>query len=68
VFAVGCPVCNKLVVLALGFSGAMTYFTPLQPILGVGALVLTLAVLRRRIAELSGRLRRGPDLVSPATR
>ena len=26
VFAVGCPVCNKLVVLALGAGGAMTYF------------------------------------------
>ena len=54
VFAVGCPVCNKLVVLALGFSGALTYFAPVQPILGVAALVLTLALLRRRIAGLSG--------------
>jgi hypothetical protein len=32
--AVGCPVCNKLVVLALGTSGAMTYFEPVQPWLG----------------------------------
>jgi hypothetical protein len=54
VFAVGCPVCNKLVVMALGFSGALTYFAPLQPILGVAAVVLILAVLRRRIAGLSG--------------
>lgn len=27
-FAVGCPVCNKLVLLALGYSGAMTWFAP----------------------------------------
>lgn len=35
VFAVGCPVCNKLVLLLLGSSGAMTWFAPLQPALAV---------------------------------
>jgi hypothetical protein len=35
VFAVGCPVCNKLVVLALGAGGALTYFGPVQPVLGL---------------------------------
>lgn len=40
-FAVGCPVCNKLALLALGYSGAITWFTPLQPFLAVGALILT---------------------------
>lgn len=40
-FAVGCPVCNKLALLALGYSGAITWFTPLQPFLAIGALVLT---------------------------
>ena len=38
--AVGCPVCNKLVVLALGFGGAMRWFAPVQPLLGVASLVL----------------------------
>jgi hypothetical protein len=52
-FAIGCPVCNKLVVMALGFSGALTYFAPLQPILGTAALVLTPAVPRHRVASLS---------------
>lgn len=33
--AVGCPVCNKLVVLALGASGALAYFEPIQPLLGL---------------------------------
>ncbi len=34
-FAVGCPVCNKLALLALGYSGALQYFAPVQPFLGV---------------------------------
>ena len=38
--AVGCPVCNKLVVLALGTSGALTYFEPAQPWLGGLSVVL----------------------------
>lgn len=40
-FAVGCPVCNKIALLALGYSGAITWFTPLQPVLAIGALALT---------------------------
>lgn len=40
-FAVGCPVCNKLAILALGYSGAITWFAPIQPLLAVGALLLT---------------------------
>jgi hypothetical protein len=38
--AVGCPLCNKVVVLLLGASGAMTYFEPIQPLLGLGAMAL----------------------------
>jgi hypothetical protein len=49
VFAVGCPVCNKLVVLALGASGALTYFAPLQPLLGLFTLGLLLYALRARL-------------------
>lgn len=40
-FAVGCPVCNKLALVALGYSGAITWFAPIQPVLAVGALLLT---------------------------
>lgn len=32
-FAVGCPVCNKLALVALGYSGALQYFAPIQPYL-----------------------------------
>lgn len=40
-FAVGCPVCNKIALVALGYSGAITWFAPVQPILAIGALLLT---------------------------
>ena len=50
VFAVGCPVCNKLVVLALGAGGALTYFAPVQPILGLLSVGLLLYALRARLA------------------
>lgn len=39
-FAVGCPVCNKLVLIALGSAGALTWFEPIQPILQVAAVAL----------------------------
>ncbi len=47
--AVGCPTCNKLVVLALGTSGAVTWFAPIQPVLAVGSLVLLGFALRARL-------------------
>ena len=49
VFAVGCPVCNKLVVLALGAGGAMTYFAPIQPVLGFLSVGLLVYALRARL-------------------
>ncbi|WP_114906917.1 hypothetical protein [Ornithinimicrobium murale] len=48
-FAVGCPVCNKLALIALGYSGAITWFAPLQPVLALAALVLTAAALLWRL-------------------
>lgn len=65
-FAIGCPVCNKLVVAALGVSGALTYFEPIQPVLGALAVVVPLLVLRWRLATYA----RGcavPALSAPAT-
>lgn len=38
--AVGCPICNKVVVLLLGIGGALDYFQPLQPVLGGVSVVL----------------------------
>ncbi|GAC57858.1 hypothetical protein GOHSU_26_00150 [Gordonia hirsuta DSM 44140 = NBRC 16056] len=48
-FAVGCPVCNKLALLALGYSGALTWFAPVQPVLGALGLVLLWAALAVRL-------------------
>lgn len=48
-FAVGCPICNKVVVVALGTSGALTWFAPVQPYLGVIALGLLAWSLRVRL-------------------
>lgn len=54
-FAVGCPVCNKLAVLALGWSGALTYFAPLQPLLGVASVALLATTLAARLRPLLRR-------------
>lgn len=48
-FAVGCPVCNKIALLALGYSGAITWFAPLQPVLAVLGLALVTAALIGRL-------------------
>ena len=48
VFAVGCPICNKLVVLALGVNGALTWFAPVQPLLALGSLTLLAYAVRAR--------------------
>ena len=38
--AIGCPICNKLVVLTLGINGALRWFEPIQPLLGIASLAL----------------------------
>jgi hypothetical protein len=48
-FAIGCPVCNKVVVVALGTSGALTWFEPVQPWLGVISLGLLAVAVRSRL-------------------
>lgn len=47
-FAVGCPVCNKLVLVALGSSGAMTWFAPAQPLLAAASVAGLAWALRGR--------------------
>ncbi|WP_300345796.1 hypothetical protein [Nesterenkonia sp.] len=60
-FAVGCPVCNKLALLALGYSGAITWFTPVQPFLATAAILLSGLAL---IIRLKGQV---ACTVKPAT-
>ncbi|KMO73476.1 hypothetical protein MCHLDSM_03822 [Mycolicibacterium chlorophenolicum] len=50
--AVGCPVCNKLVIAALGVSGALQVWAPLQPVLAVASLTLLGWALWRRLSTL----------------
>lgn len=50
--AIGCPVCNKLIVALLGVSGAMDYFAPAQPFLGALGMVLLALALGYRIRSL----------------
>ncbi len=51
--AIGCPVCNKIALLLLGAGGALTVFSPIQPLIGVASLLLLAGTLvwrlRRRV-------------------
>ena len=48
--AVGCPTCNHLVMLALGTSGTLAWFAPVQPYLAlVGLAVLAGAIAHRLV-------------------
>ena len=54
--AIGCPVCNKVALVLLGASGAMSIWAPLQPIIGaasLGLLVVT-AIWRMRLRANGG--------------
>lgn len=48
--AVGCPVCNQFVVAAVGTSGALSWWAPVQPVVGAVAIGLVLWALRKRLA------------------
>lgn len=48
-FAVGCPICNKIVVALVGLSGALNLWAPIQPVLGVASLGLLGVALRTRL-------------------
>lgn len=48
--AVGCPVCNQAVVALVGTSGALSWWAPVQPFVGLAAIVMLLYALRKRLA------------------
>lgn len=48
-FAVGCPICNKLVVGLIGVSGALSYWAPMQPFLGMLSVGLLMTGLSMRL-------------------
>jgi hypothetical protein len=47
--AVGCPVCNQAVVALIGTSGALAWWAPVQPFVGLAAVALLLYTLRLRL-------------------
>jgi hypothetical protein len=50
-FAIGCPVCNKLVLVAVGTTGAVNFFEPIQPFLAGLAIVTLLWALYKRLSS-----------------
>jgi hypothetical protein len=55
--AIGCPTCNKIIVLLIGTSGALTVFEPLQPLLAAASfalLLLAIWVRWRPVVQPSG--------------
>ena len=61
-FAVGCPVCNKIALLILGYSGALTWFAPFQPVLAVSAMLLTgVAVIWRLKGQVACTMPKQPS-------
>lgn len=63
VLAVGCPICNKVVVALLGTAGALSIFAPIQPVLGGAGIALLVWALRRRLRDLrTTECRVPPDL------
>lgn len=56
--AIGCPVCNKLVIAALGTSGALSYFAPVQPFLATLSIALLVGALAWRGAQIRASARR----------
>lgn len=53
--AIGCPICNKLLLLVLGTSGTLQLFAPLQPLLGVLAITGLVVSLWLRLRQLARR-------------
>ena len=56
--AIGCPICNHVVVVLIGITGALTYWAPLQPVVGAAAIVILVWTLRKRVQAI------GPNLAS----
>ena len=54
--AIGCPICNHMVVALIGISGALSYWAPLQPVVGATAVVILLWTLHKRLQAIAPRL------------
>ena len=61
--SVGCPICNKLIVLLLGTSGALAYFAPAQLYIGIASLALLGWALHLRVQDINRNLAHFFDLM-----
>jgi hypothetical protein len=52
--AIACPICNKAVVALVGTSGAVSWFGPIQPLLGAAGFGLALWALYLRLRGVRG--------------
>jgi len=52
--AIGCPVCNKVALVLLGTSGALSVYAPLQPLIGAASISLLLVTIALRF-QIRGR-------------
>jgi hypothetical protein len=52
--AVGCPVCNKAAVVALGTTGALNIFGPAQLFIGIASVLLLAWTLMLRARSVAG--------------
>lgn len=50
--SVGCPICNKIVITAVGVTGALNWFAPLQSWLGAASLLTLAGALAWRLRIL----------------
>ncbi|MFT7646939.1 MAG: hypothetical protein ACI8Y4_001679 [Candidatus Poriferisodalaceae bacterium] len=48
--AVGCPVCNQAIVAIVGTSGALSWWAPVQPVIGLLAIGLLGYTLHKRLS------------------
>ena len=47
--AVGCPVCNQAVIALVGASGALAWWAPIQPVVGLAAIAVLIYTLSERL-------------------
>lgn len=47
--AIGCPVCNQVVVALVGTSGALSLWAPIQPLIGLASVAVLLFSLTKRL-------------------
>lgn len=53
IFSFGCAICNHLLIFVFGISGVLTYFAPLQPILGVISIIVLIFAISKQYDNIN---------------